>query len=432
MGTGDVMVLGGGLAGLSAAYHGGLPLYEARDSCGGTADSFLKDGFVFDAGVHILQSKIPYFHDLMKKLGVEMVSHQRRAWIYSHGSYTPYPFQVNSNHLPLGRRIRCVADFLLRTRRKYDPQNYEEWLVQNFGQGFASTFLIPYSEKFWRVPPREMTFEWAASGRVPVPRIKDVVLGAFRDHQTALGTHSEYQYPKKPGAGFAEIARALASRIGEVCCGMEATAIHPEDGAVVFNGGERTVTYKRLISTLPLPALIGLLPSPPAEVLSAAGRLRHNSMVAVNLGIGRPDVTKEHWIHFPEHEVSFCRISFPHHFAEGLVPTGTSAIQAEASYDRENPPDPDALVETMCRDLTRVGVLRPNDSVVFQDVLYQPYGYVVYDHARVQTVSEIHAYLHSLNIYPCGRYGSWEYLWSDEAIMDGKAAAERVLALEDE
>ena len=45
------------------------------------------------------------------------------------------------------------------------------------GRGFAEIFLIPYSEKFWTVHPREMSFEWTL-GRVPQPRLSQVLRGA--------------------------------------------------------------------------------------------------------------------------------------------------------------------------------------------------------------------------------------------------------------
>jgi len=78
-----------------------------------------------------------------------------------------------------------------------------------------------------------------------------------------------------------------------------------------------------------------------------------------------------------------------------------------------------------------MGILRQGDKLLFQDVFYQKYGYVIYDHFREEAVGKIHKYLKSFNIYPCGRYGAWEYLWSDQAILNGKAVAEKVIQLRD-
>ncbi len=424
----ETIILGAGLSGLSAAYHSGFPIYEARDRAGGTADSIRKNGFVFDIGIHILQSNAPYFLDLLNQLGVQLVNHKRRGWIYSHGCYSPYPFQVNTSHLPLTHRLRCLVGYLLR-RNHSTPENYEDWMIQNFGSGFARTFLIPYAEKFWRISPRGMTYEWTGN-RVPLPRVIDVIKGALRDRETSLGTHARFQYPTEPGSGFAAIAQALASRIGYIHYGMKATTIDPYKKILLFNKGERAVNYHSLITTIPLPELIKLLPDPPSDVQKAVGQLSFNSIAMVNIGVDRPHLSDKHWIHFPEKDISFFRISFPSNFCPGLNPKETTTIQAEVSYDKENPPERDELLRRVHRDLIRVGILRPEDSLSFLDVPYQKYGYVIYNRHRKDAVKKVHEYLHHLDIYPCGRYGAWEYLWSDEAVLSGKRIAEKVLSYE--
>jgi UDP-galactopyranose mutase len=422
----EAIILGGGLSGLSAAYHSGFPVFEARPQPGGAADSVSRDGFVFDLGIHVLQSQDPYFLDLMQRLGVTMATHERSAWIYCYGNYFPYPFQVNTSHLPWPVRVRCVLGFLTR-RRRAASANYEEWMVHNFGRGFADTFLIPYAEKFWRHPPADMTFEWTGQ-RVPVPRLWDVVRGAFQDLDTKMGTNAVFDYPNARGYGFSAIARALADQVPHLYIDRRVTAIDPGGKRVVFNHGSEVVTYRRLITSIPLPDFIQLLPEPPVEVQEAAAQLAYNSIAIVNLGINRPDLSPKHWVHFPEHEISFFRISIPSNFCPGLSPPGTSSIQAEVAYDAPNPPNRQELRGQVVADLRRVGVLGGADQVVFEDVIYQRYGYVVYTQARQEAVAVIHRYLRELDIFPCGRYGDWEYLWADQAILSGKRVAEKVLA----
>ena len=419
------IILGGGLAGLAAAYHSGFPIYEQRNRPGGTADSISKGGFVFDFGIHVLHSKDPRFHKLMSELNVKLVSCQRRAWIYSYGTYTCYPFQVNSSHLPLLLRMRCVFGFLRRKRNSF-ARNYEEWMIQNFGKGFVKTFLIPYAEKFWGVSPKQMTYEWT-DARVPQPNTVEVLKGAFVNAPSDLGPNAQFQYPSERGAGFAGLPQAIAAKIDNIHYGMKVSAIDTEKKMVFFNSGEKAVEYDNLITTLPLPNLIELLLHVPSEIQEAADRLSCNSIAIVNIGVDRPNITDKHWVHFPENEISFFRISFPNNFCEGLNPDGSTPIQAEVAYDRKNPPERDELLKKVHNDLIKVGILKQEDKIIFQDVLYRRNAYVIYTHDRKETVNRIHDYLHSLDIYPCGRYGAWEYLWSDEAILSGKKVGEEVL-----
>lgn len=423
-GTDIAIILGGGLSGLSAAYHSGFPIYEKRNRPGGTADTICKEGFVFDLGIHVLQSKDRYFLEFLQKLNVSLVEQDRNGWIYSNGKYSLYPFQVNTSKLPFAQRIRCVLGFLFRKQAKVE--NYEDWIIQNFGRGFADTFFVPYAEKFWGVPPKEMTYEWTEQ-RVPQPKIADVAKGMFRDLETSLGTHVQFQYPSQPGAGFAAISQALASKIENAYYGKKATAIDPQKKQIFFNGDATAQSYEYLLSSIPLPELIRLFPDPPTEIKTAIDQLNYNSIATVNLGIDNPQISDKHWVHFPEKDISFFRISFPSNFCPGLSPQGRCSIQAEVSYDRENPPEKKGLLEQVHSDLINVGVLSQDDHIVFSDTIFQKYGYVIYDHNRKEAVNKIHDYLRALDIYPMGRYGCWEYLWSDQSVISGRNAAQKLI-----
>ena len=60
-----------------------------------------------------------------------------------------------------------------------------------------------------------------------------------------------------------------------------------------------------------------------------------------------------------------------------------------------------------------------------------PYAYVVYDHARKQSVETIRQWLSERDIILAGRYSEWEYYNSDHAFLAGKKAAEAISQLTD-
>src|SRR5438105_7922555 len=120
----------------------------------------------------------------------------------------------------------------------------------------------------------------------------------------------------------------MSKALPQVHVNHRATRIDTVHRQVEFNGGKTTVPYDKLISTIPLPTLVRLIPEAPAEVRAAAGRLRHNSIVVVNLGIASPARSPWHWAHYPEKEVSFFRISYPHNLGPGPVPEGMSSVAA--------------------------------------------------------------------------------------------------------
>ena len=414
-----IVVLGAGLAGLTVARATGAPLYEAEAQIGGVAASDRVDGFIFDRGIHILQTRNVQVLDLLRDAGVVFTARSRNAYIYSHGKYTAYPFQVNTAGLPLGLRWRCVAGFL---RRQYQPEptNYEEWIYRSVGKGFAETFLIPYSEKFWTVHPREMTYSWT-DNRVPQARLGQVLRGALISRQTRLGTNVEFSYPvNRPG--FGAIADALAPKQSPLHLGHRATLIDAERRVVRFNDTV-DVPYRTLVSTIPLPELVRICPQAPEPVRNAASRLRTNRILVVNLGIDQPAISDKHWVHFPEPDVSFFRLSYPHNFAENVAPPGMSSISAEVAYAGPAAPDEAKLTERVIEDLYRVGALNPRHRITARMVRDIPYGYCLYDHDREQSLETIMEWLPKAGIVACGRYGLWTYFWSDETIQSGLVAA---------
>ena len=84
------------------------------------------------------------------------------------------------------------------------------------------------------------------------------------------------------------------------------------------------------------------------------------------------------------------------------------------------------MAKRAIEDLLKAKILNETDNIVYQHTYDIKYGYVIYDNAKKDSVQRVHAFLKPYDIIPCGRYGLWAYLWSDEAIMSGKVAAEKL------
>lgn len=418
-----IVILGGGLSALTAAYYSGAPVYEAAEVAGGVAASDTKDGFVFDRGIHILQTRNEIVLNLLKECGVTFREFSRNAFIYSQGRYTPYPFQVNTSGLPFATRMKCVWSFVRRERYP-QPQNYEQWIYRSVGKEFAERFLIPYSEKFWTIHPSEMTCEWTGS-RVPQPSLGQVIRGAFWSKQTRIGTNATFRYPHG-AAGYGAVASAIAQRCGSVRVNHRAVNIDIKEQKITFGNGT-SINYEILISTIPLPKLIEICSDVPASVSHAAAQLRTNSIFVVNVGVDREQISNRHWVHFPERNVPFFRISYPHTFGENVTPRGKSSVSAEIAYSSQRPIDKNKVVIDTVEALRRVGAIQRDDAVTMTATYDIPFAYCVYDHTRKASLKIVRDWLRSVGIETAGRYGLWTYFWSDEAILSGKKVAERVM-----
>jgi protoporphyrinogen oxidase len=243
--------------------------------------------------------------------------------------------------------------------------------------------------------------------------------------QTRIGTNVDFRYPGS-APGYGAISEALSRKVSLIHRGHRASRLDVRGRTLHFENG-KAIAYERLISTIPLPDLVAICPEAPADVRAAAARLRTNSILVVNLGIGRPGRSGWHWAHFPEKDVSFFRISFPHNFADNVTPPGMSSISAEVAYSPDHPIDREGIVERVIEDLIRVSVLNRDDPIVHRSTRDIRYAYCIHDFQRKVSVRKVRDWMLAHDVVPTGRYGLWNYFWSHEAMMSGLQAGEKAL-----
>lgn len=420
-----IVILGAGLAGLSAALHlkeREYRIFEREGEVGGLCRSVVQDGFTFDYTGHLLHLQHPYTQRLLEELLPELpLRHQRRAAIYVAGKYIPYPFQANLWALPKEMTRECLLGYI----QSYygDAQGGEDflsWIYQAFGPGIAKYFMIPYNEKLWKIPLQEISLEWV-NGFVPRPTLEEVIDGALGVNRKGFGYNQEFLYPIQ--GGIRTLPQALLSRVKDVQLGREVESIDMMERAVRFHDGNE-VTYHTLISSLPLDELLHRVVNLPEEIKNLITNLRYVSVLNINLGVKRALISDYHWIYYPEPSYPFYRVGFPSNLSPLMAPEGTSSLSVEISY---LPPIPSSLDEVRKRTLSSLiscGILRDDDDILAEKMLMVKHAYVIYDPFRRQHLPQILKFLRSKHIYPIGRYGVWGYATMEEALLQGKDMAE--------
>jgi UDP-galactopyranose mutase len=420
------LILGGGLAGLSAAYHsdGDYLILERDERVGGLCRTNWYDGFGFDLSIHILFTKRPDVAALIcdDLLDGDFHEHARSSWVYSHGVYTGYPFQGSLYGLPVEVVTDCLLG-LVEARRDppaRPPRNFAEWARATFGEGIARQFFLPYNERVWATAPEEMSFGWI-EGRVPVPDLAEVIQGALQESVVRHGPNARFWYPRE--GGIETLSKALAGRLdpARVKVSTEVAAIDPARRRVATSSGD-VYEFRDLISSLPLPALVRLVRGAPPEVREAAERLRSNTVFTVLLGIARPEVSDRHWVYFHEDEFLFHRISYPMNFSKSLVPDGCSSIMAEISHSSHRDVSGRDLIAETIDGLCRAGVLRADDEILVSEIVRISPAYVIYTLDHEEAVATILSWLADQEIHTVGRFGEWQYFNMDDAIASGRDA----------
>jgi len=431
-GHGEVVILGGGLAGLSTAYHlkGGYSLFEKEPEPGGMARSIYKDGYTFDYDGHLLHFRNDYTFSLINQL-VEgnLAPHKRSSWIYSKGSYTRYPFQANFYGLPKDVVKDCLLGIIKAragagwlNRRVDFNGNFEHWVRKVFGNGIAEHFMLPYNRKFWTVEPGELTCDWL-DGFVPVPTLEDAVTGAISTNTRPYGYNSRFWYPVK--GGISEVVEGFLQKVNNIHVNKKVVTIDQYRREVIFEDG--TIRkFKKMVTTIPMPELFKLLVNLPVHVKKAFSALRYTSIFVVNLGITKDDVTEKHWIYYPEKDIVFYRTGFATNFSMDVAPPGRTSIYAEVSYSESSPIDKEKAVNDTVKCLKDLGIILDGHEIEICLPVDIKYGYAIYDVNRKSAVHVIKSYLRHFGIRTIGRYGSWKYMSMEDVILEGKKTAEEI------
>lgn len=156
----DVLVLGGGVAGLAAALRlaeagRSVRLLEASDRLGGLVRTVRRDGFEAEVGPDNFLTRKPGAVQLAERLGVETAAPRGGALVQRKGRLHPLPAGLSglvpgqarplltTPALPLAARLRAAAEPLVPARTSGDDESLEAFAVRRFGRGAWDGLIEP-------------------------------------------------------------------------------------------------------------------------------------------------------------------------------------------------------------------------------------------------------------------------------------------------
>jgi len=445
----QVVVLGGGLTGLSAGYvltraGFGVKVIEADTTVGGLSKTIYHNGFRFDLGGHrffTTDEKLNRFvHDLMQD---ELITVSRCSKIFMRDTFLDYPLRPANAFFGLGisTSLHILADFGLEKCRGLFSQkkcvSLEDWVIRNFGRTMFNIYFKVYSEKVWGIDCSRISAEWVDRRINGLSLAKALKNAFFRVSGKKIPTLVDsFFYPK---LGIGRISDRLKDEI-EVCNDVmldtRVEAIHHDhneiNGIVVRHQGHTAlITGKQFISSLPLTHVINMLsPAPPRHILDAAAKLRFRDLVVVAVMVDKKRVTDQTWIYIPEAKIPFGRIHEPTNWSEKMAPEGKTLLVIEYfSFKGDSIwSDTDAhLLEITVKHLEKLGFLKSRD-VCDSMVVRVPKAYPLFEIGYHELCEELYAYLGQFrNLHVAGRSGMFRYYNMDHAIESGIRAAEAVI-----
>ncbi len=346
-----IVILGGGPAGLGAAYrvtknnHASVTVIEQDKDVGGIAGSFNISGINVDYGSHRLHPSCDpeILKDLRILLSDDLMQRPRNGRIRLRNRWISFPLRPFDLclKLPFSFSVSTAIDLVRKklgfTQKTSNIESFASVLEKGLGRTICREFYFPYVHKIWGVPPQEIS-STQAYRRVSANSFKKMlrkILAAvpgFKQPGSGI-----YFYPRK---GFGQISHQLYAAAKEAGAnfhlGTRITSLRMNGNAIdtvcscASNG--QTITYRPeyVWSTIPVPYLVRLLKPPaPTSLIEASEKIQYRAMILIYLVLKQDQFSQYDAHYFPDSEIPITRISEPKNYSYAQEPRNTTVLCAE-------------------------------------------------------------------------------------------------------
>ena len=436
---GPVIVIGGGPAGLTAAYeltNLGIPttVFEQDAQVGGLARTISYKGYKFDIGGHRFFTKVRLVENLWRlMLGPDLLTRPRLSRIYYRGRFFHYPLKACNAVANLGllKSVAALTSYFWAKVFPVTPEvSFEDWITNRFGRRLFDTFFKSYTEKVWGIPCNQIGAEWAAQrikGLSLRTTLVNMLLGERSGDRikTLIG---EFEYPRLgPGMMWEAFERHIEAKGGKVVLNARVAGLIREGSRVTrvvveCNGETTTHDAAHVISTMPIRELLSMFsPKMAHEAVDAAQRLKYRDFVTVALIVRQRDVFPDNWIYIHDPSVRVGRIQNFKNWSPEMVPDPSMTCLGLEYFCSEGDdlwelPD-DQFIALATREVAAIGLVAPG-LVIDGTVVRVRKAYPVYDAGYADALASVRHHLAALeNLQLVGRNGTHRYNNQDHSML---------------
>jgi len=238
-----VVVIGGGLSGLSAAHRlielrPGLnvSLLEAGPRLGGVLQSERRDGFLIERSADTFITNVPWGIDLCRRLGLEdqllgTDPERRKAYVVAHGRLEPVPEgfvlmmpskmwpMVTTPILSVAGKLRMMGEFFIPPRAGKEDESLQSFTVRRFGQEVFERLVQPLIGGIYTADPTKLSMQATMPRFLEMEReYGSIIRGAQRKKSTGdlsdgKSSGARYGMFVAPRDGMESIIAALAQKL---------------------------------------------------------------------------------------------------------------------------------------------------------------------------------------------------------------------------
>jgi protoporphyrinogen oxidase len=449
--TKNVIIIGAGPAGLTAAYmlatrYGIMStILEADSIVGGISRTVERDGWRFDIGGHRFFTKVKEVEALWHEIlpDEDFMLRPRMSRIYYNGKYYDYPLKASNalKNLGIFEAILCVLSYVgARLNSPKDQSTLEGWIVSRFGWRLYKHFFKTYNEKLWGVPVNKLPSDFAAQ-RIKNLSLFNAVVNALlprRNQKNITSLIEEFQYPKLgPGMMWERCRDLVEARGCQVLMNTRVVGIRHEDGRAVAviaeskDGNRTEYPCDDVISSMPISHLLKAMdPTVPPALFAAADDLRYRDFITVALVVPEKYSFPDNWIYVHAKEVLVGLIQNFGSWSPYLVKEGRTCLGLEFFVfegDKTWTKSDADLIEQGKRELEILGLVEAS-QVEAGYVVRMPKAYPFYDQNYKANVARIVEWLKisAPNVHPVGRNGMHRYNNQDHSMYTAMLTAENI------
>lgn len=398
-----VAIIGAGISGLSAANllkeTCDVTVFEKESTPGGLIRCKRIEGSLFHlCGGHVFNSKktdvLDWFWSQFNK--EEEFSKADRNSVIVMGDESKIPYPIENYIYLMNKTIQksIIEELLTIDKEKRNSINFEEFLLNRFGDTLYRLYFKPYNEKVWKCDLKDVSLSWL-EGKLPMPSVNEIFYNNMNHIREKEFVHSQFYYENNDGSQY--IADKLAKNLNVIY------NAHIEDVELQENGHIK-VNDKNFDCLLfcgnikQLPSLLKNINL--SEFTDDINNLSYHGTTSVFCEI---DKNPYSWIYLPSpnyhsHRI-ICTGNFnPSNNAEGKM-TGTIEFT-------------DFITEEEIKKNLKIMPYNPK----YITHHYNEFTYPIQNTDTRLMINKVKNYLSKYNIYITGRFADWEYYNMDVAV----------------
>jgi protoporphyrinogen oxidase len=447
----NIAIIGAGPAGLTAAYLLGkaefnVTLFEKDPKyVGGISRTENYKGYHFDIGGHRFFSKSKEVEDFWTEiLGNDMLERPRSSRIFYNKKFFSYPLVAFDALFKLGilQSILCILSYFnAKLFPVKNPQNFEDWVVNNFGKRLFNIFFKTYTEKVWGIPCKDISADWAAQ-RIKGLSLSSAVWNALLSKDKGKSKSQiiktlidSFRYPKLgPGMMWEECLVKCELLGVKFEKNSEVVKIEKiQDKWKIYSKNKIAMNnFDFVLSSAPIRDIIpSILPSFSKDVLNAANKLKYRDFLTVILICKDQDAFNDNWIYIHEPNVKVGRIQNFKSWSPYMVPNAEMAcygleyfcFEGDGLWESSN----EDLIKLATNEMVQIGLIT-SEVVVDGYVVRQSKAYPVYDNDYKDHLNLIRNAIKKYNgLYLIGRNGMHKYNNQDHSMMTAMLAVKNII-----